>query len=57
MKTQKVSIDLVHRVLSPDELNLGSLEKVGTDEQIADIFTKSLPVHKWAHALEMMHIG
>ena len=56
LKTQKVSIDLVHRVSSPDELDLGSLEKVESGEQIADIFTKMLPVHKWAYALELMHL-
>ena len=57
LKTQKVSIDLIHRCLDPEELDLGTMEKCDTDEQTADIFTKALPVHKWAHALEMLNIG
>ena len=57
LKTQRVSIDLIHRVLDPDELDLGTVDKVESGDQVADIFTKMLEVHKWGHALEMMHIG
>ena len=55
LKTQKVSIDLLHRCFY--ELDLGVLEKVDTNEQAADIFTKAVPVSKWAAALEMLKIS
>ena len=55
MKTQKVSIDLLHRCFY--ELDLGVLEKVDTNEQAADIFTKAVPVAKWSAALDMLKIS
>ena len=33
------------------------LEKVGTDDNLADIFTKALPPHKWPAALQMLRIS
>ena len=55
LKTQKVSVDLVHRCFY--ELDLGTLEKVESAEQAADIFTKQLAVAQWDNALNMLNIS
>ena len=54
LKTQKVSIDLIHRCFF--ELDLGVLEKVDTAEQAADIFSKAVPIAHWDRALDMLKI-
>jgi len=54
LKTQKCSIDLIHHIVH--EKNLADIVKVGTDKQVADIFTKSLNGPAWNKALEMLHV-
>jgi hypothetical protein len=54
LKTQKVSIDLLHRIFF--ELGLGELMKVETEKQAADVFTKAVPVSGWQNALDMLMI-
>jgi len=33
-----------------------SVEHVGTDEQVADVFTKALPPNKWEPALDLLRV-
>ena len=52
LKTQNVSVDLLHYIVH--EAKLADIVKVATGDQIADIFTKSLSVGAWLHALKLL---
>ena len=52
-RTHRVDVGSVHEVLQED--NIG-LEYVDTHSQAADIFTKTLPPHKWESAIELLGI-
>ena len=54
LKTQKVSIDLLHQMIHVDKI--ARIEKVATDEQVADVFAKSLTPQKWDGALALMRV-
>ena len=54
LKTQKVSIDLLHQIIHV--MNIAPIEKIETDKQVADIFTKSLVPQKWEGALALMRV-
>ena len=54
LKTQKCSVDLVHRVIY--EQQLCDLEHVSTGSQVADIFTKSLAGPQWEQALSLLRV-
>ena len=55
MKTQKVSVDLIHDIIYQQEL--ATLEKIDGDLQAADIFTKAVEPAKWPAAIQMLNMG
>ena len=54
LKTQKCCIDLVHSIVH--QLKIAEVEKIGTEKQAADIFTKALGGPAWANALQLLHM-
>ena len=54
LKTQKVSIDLVHYIIH--QAKIASMQHIETGKQVADIFTKSLTPHAWEHALALLKV-
>ena len=50
-RVHSVDISSIKEVLGYENV---SIEYCPTDEQSADIFTKALPPHKWANALELL---
>ena len=50
-RTHKVNLSCLAEVFNDDS---AVIEYIGTDDQAADIFTKSLPPHKWAAALILL---
>ena len=53
-RTQKTSVGFLGDCVADQ---LFQIEKVPTEEQVADIFTKSIKPHAWAHALELIGIS